>query len=224
MRRIVVGAVLLLSCVAATAQVKPRESIFTGHPAAEDLPPFLLRLQNSPAIASNESFKEYLLACGNRGPLLPGEEDSTKDSVRMQGTAAAQDTALPAKSPGLAILLSAVVPGSGQIYVHRYITIPLIWGFGYYFTSAWITQNKRYEQYRDLFAASVKADSSGKGDNTLQSIRDFYRDDRDKFAFYIAITYVLNIIDAYVGASLYSFDVSDNLGGSAALRIRSPIR
>ncbi len=122
------------------------------------------------------------------------------------------------------MLMSMVIPGSGQIYVHRYITIPIIWGFGYYFATAWNEQNNRYIYYRDLFTASVKADSLHQGNGHYQSNRDFYRDDRDKFAFYLAITYILNIVDAYVGASLYSFDVSDNLGGSAAIRLRIPVQ
>ena len=146
------------------------------------------------------------------------------DSLRVEGTVARRDTESSSKSPSVAILLSMIVPGSGQIYVHRYITIPIIWGFGYYFATAWKAQNNRYIQYRDLFTASVKADSTSQGNGQYQTIRDFYRDDRDKFAFYLAITYILNIVDAYVGASLYCFDVSDNLRGSAALRLSIPIR
>jgi hypothetical protein len=147
-----------------------------------------------------------------------------KDSLRISGGAASVDTQIAKKSPGLAILMSMVVPGSGQFYVHRYITIPIIWGFGSYFVKAWVDQNKQYKYYRDLFTASVNSDTTHQGNGLYQANRDFYRDDRDKFAFYIAITYILNIVDAYVGASLYSFDVSDNLGGSAALRLRIPIR
>ncbi len=128
------------------------------------------------------------------------------------------------KSPSLAMLMSALLPGAGQVYVHRYITIPIIWGFGYYFAKSWVDQNNRYHEWSDSVAVSVRADTLHKGSDYFRSIRDFYRDDRDKFAFYIAIVYILNIVDAYVGASLYSFDVSDNLGGSAAIRFRIPIR
>jgi hypothetical protein len=225
-RRTIVVAVLLFSCLTASAQVRLQRSMFRNSPDMEGLPHFLHDQRGYPDTApgSIDSFSGYLAAQRRRGIVPLDEEDSTENSLRVQGTLAAQDTVIPTKSPGLAMLLSAIVPGAGQVYVHRYITIPIIWGFGYYFASAWITQNKRYEQYRDLFAESVRQDSTGHGNDQYQSIRDFYRDDRDKFAFYMAITYVLNIIDAYVGASLYSFDVSDNLGGSAALRIRIPIQ
>ncbi len=225
-RRIALGAVLLFACLPASAQIKLQHSMFREIPAGETLPHFILSLQDyrSGSVTSHDVFHDYLFTQSLRGSIPITEDDSTIDSLRVEGNRTAQDTVRAAKSPALAMVLSAVAPGAGQIYVHRYITIPIIWGFGYYFTSAWITQNNHYKQYRDQFAESVKKDSTGRGDSQLQSIRDFYRDDRDKFAFYIGITYLLNIIDAYVGASLYSFDVSDNLGGSAAIRIRIPIR
>ncbi len=149
---------------------------------------------------------------------------SLKDTLGFQAEKIKAAPETPGKSPTLAMLLSAVVPGAGQIYVRRYITIPLIWGFGYYFAKAWNDQNNRYHQWSDSVSASVQADSLHKGSDFFRGIRDFYRDDRDRFAFYIAIVYILNIVDAYVGASLYSFDVSDNLGGSAMIRFRIPIR
>ncbi len=225
-RRIAFGAILLFLCYTSPAQVRLRSSLLKANPAPGDIPQFILRLQHSPdsGIESQSETDNTFLAQRIRGLVSVCEISGEDDSLGVRGIAAVQDTTLPSKSPGLAMLLSAIVPGSGQIYVHRYITIPIIWGFGYYFAWAWNTQNKNYLYYRDLFSASVKADSAGQGIEVYQKDRDFYRDDRDKFAFYLAITYVLNIIDAYVGASLYSFDVSDNLGGSAALRIRIPIQ
>jgi hypothetical protein len=148
-----------------------------------------------------------------------------EDSLGVEGSLTTGPPEGQKRSPTLAMLLSTLVPGAGQIYVKRYITIPFIWGFGYYFARSWSKQNDQYGAYRDLYEQSVKSDTvKNTGDLRLRDIRDLYRDDRDKFAFYLAITYILNIVDAYVGASLYSFDVSDQLGGSAALRFRIPIR
>jgi len=224
-RRITRCAILLFCSSLALGQARVDQSIFRTHDHAEEMPSFVLNLRHSTGTSVD-------LRGGGSTPFLalqtmesdrPVANDSS--SMAVAATRAAEaDTTKAGKSPGLAMLMSMIVPGSGQIYVHRYITIPIIWGFGIYFAKAWNDQNNRYIYYRDLFTASVKADSTGNGDGQYQSIRDFYRDDRDKFAFYLAITYVLNIIDAYVGASLYSFDVSDNLGGSAALRLRIPIR
>ncbi|HXG38899.1 MAG TPA: DUF5683 domain-containing protein [Bacteroidota bacterium] len=126
------------------------------------------------------------------------------------------------KSTTLAMVLSAVVPGAGQIYTGRYWKIPIIWGAGIYFGSIWSRANNLYKDARDRYQASLQG--GGAGDAQARYERDFYRDERDRFAFYIAITYALNIIDAYVGASLYNFDVSDDLGGNAKLQLKIPIR
>ncbi len=129
------------------------------------------------------------------------------------------------KSGKLAMILSAVLPGAGQVYAERYYTIPVIWGLGAYFASQWVKADHRYQDYARQFSASVLADSvQRQGNSELKDIRDFYHDQRDQFAIYIGLTYLLNIVDAYVGATLYGFDVSTNLGGSSQIRFRIPIR
>jgi len=85
--------------------------------------------------------------------------------------------------------------------------------------------DNHYTESRDAYAASVAAGvSNGQGDSRMLYERDFYRDERDRFGFYVILTYLLNIVDAYVGASLYDFDVGDNLGGGTSVQIRIPIR
>ncbi|MCX6134110.1 MAG: DUF5683 domain-containing protein [Ignavibacteriales bacterium] len=128
------------------------------------------------------------------------------------------------KSPTTAVLLSAILPGAGQIYTGRYWKVPLILGFGGYFGTQWFRMNDRYTESRSRYDESVKLGANnGQGDAQLLYERDFYHDERDRFAFYFAITYLLNLVDAYVGASLYGFDVGDNLGGTS-LKISIPIR
>ena len=128
------------------------------------------------------------------------------------------------KSPTTAVLLSAILPGAGQIYTGRYWKVPLILGFGGYFGTQWFRMNDRYTESRSKYDESVKLGANkGQGDAQLLYERDFYHDERDRFAFYFAITYLLNLVDAYVGASLYGFDVGDNLGGTS-VKISIPIR
>jgi hypothetical protein len=130
-----------------------------------------------------------------------------------------------AKSGSLAMLFSALLPGAGQVYAHRYYTIPIWWGFGIYFSSIAIKANNQYMDYRGQFSVSVRLDSTAhSGNPDLLHARDFYRDQRDEFILYLSLTYFLNIIDAYVGATLYDFDVSDELGGSAKIQFRVPFR
>src|SRR3990172_8438375 len=130
----------------------------------------------------------------------------------------------PSRSPALATVFSALVPGSGQIYAERYWTLPLIWGFGYWFVRQYISTDRKYVEWRAKYSETLT--SSISGDAYAKYVRDFYRDQRDSFAFYLALTYVLNIVDAYVGASLYNFDVSEDLGGTANIRfeLRVPLQ
>jgi hypothetical protein len=130
-----------------------------------------------------------------------------------------------AKSGNLAMLFSAILPGSGQVYAHRYYTIPLIWGFGYYFAASAIKANNQYMDWRGKYSESVRKDTINHiGDAYPLSVREFYHNQRDEFIFYVALTYFLNIIDAYVGATLYDFNVSEDLGGNAKIRFRIPLR
>jgi hypothetical protein len=130
------------------------------------------------------------------------------------------------KSGTKAMLLSAILPGAGQIYAHRYYTIPIIWGFGVYCAYTWNEQNNLYHDYANKFSESVRLDTtSHQGNSSYLSQRDFYHDQRDEFAIYLALTYILNIVDAYVGATLYSFDVSSDLGQTTStIRFKIPIR
>jgi hypothetical protein len=113
------------------------------------------------------------------------------------------------KSPIGAMLRSAIIPGWGQFYNESYIKIPIIWGVSTWFIYAWITQNKNYIHYQDLYNKSF-LETSNPYTSDYKRIRDSYRDDRDLFAIYFGLTYFLNIIDAYVDAHLFDFNVGIN--------------
>ncbi|MGB2866992.1 MAG: DUF5683 domain-containing protein [Bacteroidota bacterium] len=165
------------------------------------------------------AFSQYKLSSA----LLKADTSSVESPGIRAGRIAVVDEER-SRSTGLAMGLSALLPGAGQVYVQRYWTIPVIWGFGYYFSRLYFKSADLYKDYRDQYGRSVLADTAGVGNTFLRDVRDFYRDERDRFAIYMALTYVLNIIDAYVGASLYGFDVSDNLGGQATVKLRLPVR
>jgi hypothetical protein len=119
----------------------------------------------------------------------------------------------PRKSPGLAMLCSAIVPGAGQFYNQSYWKVPVVLGLGLYFASTWLDQNRRTEIYREKYAAGL-ASNDPSSDLYLRE-RDFYKEQRDTFAWYFVILYFVNIADAYVDASLFDFDV----GGDLSLRV-----
>lgn len=138
------------------------------------------------------------LELDHRGPYAAPAADSLSRSSRKQ------------KSPAVALALSAALPGLGQVYNGSYWKVPVIAGLGGWFVYNWVDNNDQYRNYRGLYVDSISP-SLPSGDRQLRLLRDFYRDQRDKFAWYIGILYFANVIDAYVDASLKDFDVSDDL-------------
>ncbi len=116
----------------------------------------------------------------------------------------------PTKSAGLAMLFSAIVPGAGQAYNESYLKVPVVVGLGVLFVSSWLHNNRLYHDYRNQYSASITTVVPG-GDGNKLTLREFYRDQRDTYAWYFAILYFLNVADAYVDASLYDFNVGDDL-------------
>jgi len=108
------------------------------------------------------------------------------------------------KSPWSAVAQSAILPGLGQIYNHSYWKAPIIWGLLGWFGYNWWQNDKNYKDYQKLYNETVV---SGNENFLYKRIREFYRDQRDLFAIYIGLTYFLNMVDAYVDAHLYNFEI-----------------
>lgn len=106
------------------------------------------------------------------------------------------------KSPWGAVLRSAIIPGWGQFYNESYFKIPIIWGLGFWLGYEWKHNNDLYVHYRERYIQT-----SNEFDRTN---RTFYRDQRDLITVYMIITYIANLVDAYVDANLFDFDVSEN--------------
>lgn len=113
------------------------------------------------------------------------------------------------KSPTLAVLLSAVLPGAGQFYNESYWKIPIIGGLVGYFGYEYFRNNNLFKDYRNDYAAS-QTELNPDGDFNLKTLREFYRDQRDNFVWYFLIVYVVNMVDAYVDAHLFDFDVKED--------------
>jgi hypothetical protein len=124
--------------------------------------------------------------------------------------------ALPKKSTGTAMLLSGILPGAGQFYNGSYWKVPIVLGFGLYFVSSWLDNNRRYQDYAEKYNASILKNPAG--DPIILNVREFYKGQRDSFTWYFFLLYLINIADAYVDASLYDFSV----GGDLSLRMLPP--
>ncbi len=126
-------------------------------------------------------------------------------------------------SPHKAAVLSAILPGAGQIYNRKYWKTPIVWaalGTTVYFA---IDNSKIYNGLRDEYTArlngkqftvaavcDLRNPENCSTDNILDNIDDFRRW-RDISIIAASAVYVLQIIDASVDAHLFNFDVSDDL-------------
>lgn len=133
------------------------------------------------------------------GSILLAQEDS----IISQDTNKVSDQKfVMQKSPWGAVLRSALIPGWGQIYNESYWKAPIVWGITGWFVFAWIDNNNKYIDNKNIYFET--------GIDRFKRLRDFYRDQRDEFAIYIALTYFLNLVDAYVDAHLFDFSVEEN--------------
>jgi hypothetical protein len=129
------------------------------------------------------------------------------------------DSARYSHSPKKATLLSAALPGTGQIYNKKYWKLPLIYGgLG---TTIYLVKfyNDLYLQYHASYVIKSNPTTANQGDDEFKNLSkdqvfddlDYYRRNRDLSGIIAIIIYALNIVDASVDAHLFYFDVSDNL-------------
>ncbi|MCC7437608.1 MAG: hypothetical protein IT211_03855 [Armatimonadetes bacterium] len=111
------------------------------------------------------------------------------------------------KSPTTAILLS-LIPGGGQIYNEQYWKAPLFAGVAGFFLVQAIRYHNLYQDQADVVNATPETDVAYA---RLKRIREIYRDERDlNIAYYLGVD-ILCMVDAYVGAHLFDFNVDDDL-------------
>lgn len=119
-----------------------------------------------------------------------------------------------------ATLYSTFVPGLGQIYNRKYWKVPLIYGGGFLLVQAAIKNGLLYQEYLDAYRAKTDNNASTVDNypklsaENLILIKDNYKRNRDISIIGTVVIYGLNILDAYVDASLFDFNVNDDLKAS----------
>lgn len=172
----------------------------------------------------------------------PSQPDSllklnlNEDSLIAAQIGIVDTTILPPKSTTIAMVSSMILPGAGQIYNESYWKAPIVWGLGYYFYSVYKSQDDLYRENRTKYEAALLVhdtttnaaakETLGKQIGFYLDLRKFHERQRNEFGWYLAITYVMTILDAYVDAALFNFEVSPNLQGTSDWRMnaRIPIR
>ncbi|MCL6260585.1 DUF5683 domain-containing protein [Aquiflexum sp. TKW24L] len=151
--------------------------------------------------------------------LLPLCEINAQTMITGSDTLKVDYTDPAIKNPKKATILSAIVPGAGQIYNGKPWKVPIIYA-GFAANIYFIEFNdRRYKIFRDaLFAYDEpggptdpnRAFPSLNRDGLVRNV-NYWRRNRDLNYFLFIGIYALNIIDANVDAHLSAFDVSDDL-------------
>lgn len=135
-------------------------------------------------------------------------------------------------SPKKAVIYSAIFPGLGQIYNRKYWKLPIVYGGFVGFSYAITWNNGHYQdyfwghhdildddpttnrwhalvpyQYRENPESIDKQWFSG----VLKDRKNYFRYYRDLSIILTVLWYGLGIVDAYVDAQLFEFDVSPDL-------------
>lgn len=135
--------------------------------------------------------------------------------------------------PMKVVWMGAIIPGYGQILNRKYWKLPLVYGgfLGCAYALAW--NGSKYESYKtayrditdsdpatntflDILPPGLTIDSPGIGGvttftNTLKQKQDNFRRYRDLSIIATVGYYALTLVDAYVDAQLYDFDISPDL-------------
>ena len=118
------------------------------------------------------------------------------------------------KSPTAAVLYS-ILPGGGQIYTRQYFKAALFIGAAGFFAGQTVYYHTRFSERADELQATPATDAARR--DLLRRQREFYRDNRDLNAAYFIGVQILSMIDAYVGAHLFDFDVDDDVSSQIRL-------
>ena len=138
--------------------------------------------------------------------------------------------------PLRATWLAVIVPGLGQIYNRSYWKLPIVYGglMGCGFAIAWNGEkyNAYKQAYRDILTDADNISSSPSRSyiailpegytiermggvsnytNILKDRQNMYRRYRDISIVVGILVYALSVVDAYVDAQLFDFDISDDL-------------
>jgi hypothetical protein len=122
-------------------------------------------------------------------------------------------------SPSKAALMSACLPGLGQIYNKKYWKLPIIYaGFGV-LTYFIVFNANEYMTYGCAYIEEMNNNENGNysdlvkkySADDLLNARESYRRSLEISCLLTGLFYVLNIVDAAVDAHLFTYNINDDL-------------
>ncbi len=198
----------------------------------------MLLLSNSIAISAQEHSFDASKAILLEPDTIAAPQLTASDTAQIAASLA--DTLVQKKhkrdwahwqpKPKTATWLAIFLPGAGQIYNRKFWKLPIVYGGFVGCAYAYRFNNMMYKDYKlayhDLadgdpettsynnllhLAVEVNDQNAAHFQNVFKQRRDRYRRWRDLSIFATIGVYILQVIDAYVDASLSEFDISDDL-------------
>ena len=116
--------------------------------------------------------------------------------------------------PQRAALLSAVLPGLGQVYNKQYWKVPVIYAGLFTFGHFINYNNELYHAFRNAAIAQsngLENPFQVVTNSTASIVRNSFRRNRDFLIILGSVFYLLNVVDAHVSAHLDEFNVNEDL-------------
>ena len=154
-------------------------------------------------------------------PVILLTDDTDLSKIFMMDTLSMYSKHSPAK----AAMMSAVLPGLGQIYNKKYWKIPIVYAAIGISAERFLTFQNQYTRYRRAYVEYNDKDDytnyhltlfpQGTPPDKMSQIitrnKDKLRTWRDWSIIAVVASYALNIIDANVDAHLMDFSLDDNI-------------
>lgn len=177
-----------------------------------------------PLLQPIETFNDTL-------PVVATVKSSTIDTIAVD-TIVVQTDSIFKPDAMRSVWLGAVIPGYGQIANRKYWKLPIVYGgfIGFAYAISW--NNSRYTSYKQAYRDISDSDPTTNyhlkilprgytlenypgGESTyrsrLKSAQDQFRQYRDLSILLGIGYYALVLLEAYVDAQLYDFDISPDL-------------
>ena len=134
-------------------------------------------------------------------------------------------------SPSKATIMSACLPGLGQIYNHKIWKVPIIYADFGVMAYLIVFNTSYYLDYKCAYIESVNRDKNGNyaylvnrySSTDLVSAREYYRRNLEITCLVSALWYILQILDATVDAHLYSFNINKTLSMRVEPSVIAPV-
>lgn len=210
-------------------------SMFSISGYAQDVAPVA---QDTLSERATKSASEARKRLDNALASVRHRADTLQRAALIDSTAISADTLAHKKKEAAAfnpdgmraVWLSALFPGLGQIYNRRYWKLPIVVGgfMGLVYATSW--NGRMYSDYQQAYLDVTDSDPTTNSymdffppyykeedidttwlKNTLKTRKDSYRHYRDYCIVGMVALYLVCILDAYVDAELYHFDMSPDL-------------